>query len=146
MPMKPVALLDVNVLLALLWSHHADHERVVRWHEEWTPKKWAVCPFSEAGFLRLSLNPAFVAGQAPVGTLIEILRRLHSKRGYHRMESVPDPSDARFSSLWEKVRGHRQVTDAVLLCMAIDEDVRLATMDRSIAALADRPDRVVLID
>ncbi|MFM8460093.1 MAG: hypothetical protein ACKOB0_14355, partial [Chthoniobacterales bacterium] len=106
----------------------------------------AVCPFSEAGFLRLSLNPAFVAGQAPVGTLIEILRRLHSKRGYHRMDSVPDPSDARFSSLWEKVRGHRQVTDAVLLCMAIDEDVRLATMDRSIATLADRPDRVVLID
>ncbi|MFM8657523.1 MAG: hypothetical protein ACKOD5_10400, partial [Chthoniobacterales bacterium] len=67
-------------------------------------------------------------------------------RGYHRMDSVPDPSDARFSSLWEKVRGHRQVTDAVLLCMAIDEDVRLATIDRSIAALADRPDRVVLID
>jgi len=144
--MKPVALLDVNVLLALLWSHHADHERVVRWHEEWAPKKWAVCPFSEAGFLRFSLNPAFVAGQAPVGTLLEILRRLHSKRGYHRMDSVPDPSDARFSSLWEKVRGHRQVTDAMLLCMAIDEDVRLATMDRSIAALADRPDRVVLID
>jgi predicted nucleic acid-binding protein len=123
MPMKPVALLDVNVLLALLWSHHADHERVVRWHEEWTPKKWAVCPFSEAGFLRLSLNPAFVAGQAPVGTLIEILRRLCTKRG-----------------------GHRQVTDAMLLCITIEEDTLLATMDRSIAALADRPDRVVLID
>lgn len=144
--MKPVALLDVNVLLALLWSHHADHERVVRWHEDWVPKKWAVCPFGEAGFLRLSLNPAFVAGQAPVGTLIEILRRLRSKRGCQRVDSVPDPSDARFSSLWEKVRGHRQVTDAMLLCMAIEEDIRLVTMDRSIVALADRPDRIVLIE
>jgi toxin-antitoxin system PIN domain toxin len=145
MPMKPVALLDVNVLLAMLWSHHADHARVVRWHEEWIPKKWAICPFSESGFLRLSMNPAFVSGQAPVGTLLEILRRLRSKRGYHRIDRVPDPADAGLADLWSKVRGYRQVTDAMLLSMAVEEDIRLATLDQGLTALADRPDRVILI-
>jgi uncharacterized protein len=145
MPMKPPALLDVNVLLALLWSHHADHDRVVRWHEQWMPKKWAVCPLSEAGFLRISLNPAFVAGRAPVGTLLETLRLLRSKRGYQRLDSVPDPTDARLQPLWEKVRGHRQVTDAFLLGTAIAADIPLATMDRGIPSLADHPDRVILI-
>ncbi len=143
--MKPHALLDVNVLLALLWSHHADHARVVRWHEEWVPKKWAVCPFSEAGFLRISLNPAFVAGPVPADTLLETLRRLRSKRGYQRLDSGPDPADVRFKTLWEKVRSHRQVTDAILLGTAIAADIHLATMDRGIPALADRTDRVILI-
>lgn len=143
--MKPVALLDVNVLLALLWSHHADHARVVRWHEEWAPKKWAVCSFSESGFLRLSLNPAFVAGHAPIGTLLEILRRLREEPGYQRLETVPDPTDQRFSTLWDKVRGYRQVTDAMLLTMAITADIRVATMDKGMSALADQPGRVLVI-
>lgn len=34
----------------------------------------------------------------------------------------------------------------MLLCMATGEDIRLATMDRSTAELADHPGRVVLID
>lgn len=143
--MKPLALLDVNVLLALVWTHHADHARVVRWHEKWIPKKWAVCPFTESGFLRLSLNPAFVAGQAPVDTLLEILRRLRSKRGYQRLDAVPDPTDPHLKPLWTKVRGYRQVTDAMLLGMAIADDIHLATMDKGMSVLADRPDRVIVI-
>jgi uncharacterized protein len=143
--MKQQALLDVNVLLALLWSHHADHARVVRWHEEWMPKKWVLCPFTEAGFLRVSLNPAFAAGSVQTGLLLETLLRLHSKQGYQRVASTPDLGDVRCKILWEKLRGHRQVTDAMLLSIAIAEDIQLATMDQGISALADRPDRVILI-
>ena len=143
--MKQVALLDVNILVALLWSHHADHMRVVHWHQEWLPKKWAVCPISEAGFLRLSLNPAFIAGQATLDTLLEILRRLRSQPGYVRLGDTPDPTDPRFSELWRKVRGYRQVTDAMLLNMAIVADIRVATMDKGMSALADLPERVLVV-
>lgn len=143
--MKPRALLDVNILLALLWSDHADHDRVVRWHSSWMPKKWALCPFTEAGFLRISLNPAFISGRARTTTLLETLRQLRTKSGYCRLDAAPDPADPRFATVWERVQGHRQITDAMLLCLAIAEDVHLVTMDAGLAALADRPDRVIVI-
>lgn len=145
MPMKPLALLDVNVLLALAWSDHADHRRVVRWHSGWAPKEWAVCPFVEAGFLRISLNPAFASGRASAATLLEILRRFQSTPGYRRLDDVPDPADARFAPVWERVQGHRQVTDAMLLCIAIARDVHLVTMDAAMAELGDRRGRVIVV-
>jgi predicted nucleic acid-binding protein len=44
-------LLDVNILVALLDEDHIHHQRATAWFD--TPGlQWAVCPFTEAGFLR----------------------------------------------------------------------------------------------
>lgn len=143
--MKPQALLDVNVLLALVWTDHVDHARVVRWHRDWLPNKWVLCPLSEAGFLRLSLNPAFTAGHAAIEILLETMRRLRSQPGCVRIAGGPDPVDPRFEPIWKKVRGHQQVMDALFLSTAVAADIHLATMDKQIRALSDHDDRVILI-
>lgn len=143
--MKPQALLDINVLLALVWAGHVHHARVVAWHREWMPKKWVLCPLSEAGFLRLSLNRAFVSGQATISILRETLRRLHAQRSCIRIHEVPDPSDPRFDPVWKKVRDHQQVMDAMLLSIAIAANMRLATLDEKMGGLADRDDRIICI-
>jgi predicted nucleic acid-binding protein len=49
-------LLDVNVLVALLDEDHIHHQPVTEWFD--TPGlQWAVCPFTEAGFLRYMTRP-----------------------------------------------------------------------------------------
>lgn len=143
--MKPQALLDINVLQALVWAGHVHHARVVAWHREWMPKKWVLCPLSEAGFLRLSLNRAFVSGEATISILRETLRRLHAQRSCIRIHEVPDPSDPRFDPVWKKVRDHQQVMDAMLLFIAIAANMRLATLDEKMGGLADRDDRIICI-
>ncbi|HAB15647.1 MAG TPA: VapC toxin family PIN domain ribonuclease, partial [Verrucomicrobiales bacterium] len=46
-------LLDTNVLIALLWPSHAQHERAVKWFTRHRAKGWATCPLTETGFVRI---------------------------------------------------------------------------------------------
>lgn len=142
--MRPHALLDVNALLALVWADHADHSRMVRWHRQWQ-HRWALCVLTESAFLRLSLNPAFTAGYAPVDVLLETLRSLRSQPGCEVVDRIPDITARKYAAIWKNVRGHQQVMDAMLVCTAVAADMRLATMDQTISDLADRKDRVILI-
>ena len=47
-------LLDVNVLIAVIWTTHADHLKADGWVRN---KQLTTCPISEAGFLRTSTHP-----------------------------------------------------------------------------------------
>jgi predicted nucleic acid-binding protein len=47
-------LLDVNVLMAALWTTHAQHAVTDAWLKG---KQVALCPISEMGFLRVSTHP-----------------------------------------------------------------------------------------
>jgi toxin-antitoxin system PIN domain toxin len=51
------ALLDVNVLLALPDSDHADHERAGEWLDAEVEAGWASCPVTEHGFVRIISQP-----------------------------------------------------------------------------------------
>ncbi|MCW5982523.1 MAG: hypothetical protein KIT09_30835 [Bryobacteraceae bacterium] len=55
-----VALLDVNVLLALAWPHHVHHRAAREWFAAHRSQGWATCPFTQAAFVRLSSQPAAV--------------------------------------------------------------------------------------
>src|SRR5438477_321182 len=52
-------LLDVNVLLALMWPAHESHMAVHTWFGRKPKRNWATCPLTQAGFVRISSNPAF---------------------------------------------------------------------------------------
>jgi hypothetical protein len=76
----PRYLLDVNVFLALLSENHMHHQLVTKWFN--TPGlQWAICPFTEAGFLRNATAPR--AGQITMSEATAILARITQEPGYH---------------------------------------------------------------
>ena len=53
------ALLDVNVIIALLDSGHVLHPFACRWLERNLNQGWATCPLTQAGVARIMAQPAY---------------------------------------------------------------------------------------
>jgi toxin-antitoxin system PIN domain toxin len=127
-------LLDVNVLLALLFEDHAGHARVTEWLN--TPGlEWAICPFVEAGFLRTATAPR--PGQIPMREATALLARIAETPSYHYMP-ITAGWQTLCSPFFPRLYGHKQVTDAYLLGLAVQEGLALVTMDRGIVHLAGK--------
>jgi toxin-antitoxin system PIN domain toxin len=128
------ALFDVNFLVALAWPNHSMHALAVRYFRETRDHLFATCPITEAGFVRISLNPQIVAETKSCAAALEILQRFRALPG-HRF--WPDDLDlAAALSLFPLLSGHRQVTDAYLLALADSKGGRLVTFDRAILTMA----------
>lgn len=141
-----VPLLDVNLLIALAWPNHSFHAEAIRWFREHRGTGFATCPITEAGFVRISMNPRAVSESKSSTTVLDILRRFRSLPG-HRFWTDDLDLDATLSR-FALLTGHRQVTDAYLLALAVSKGGCLATFDRSIAAIApeDLEGSILLID
>lgn len=59
------ALLDLNVLTALLWPAHEHHEVAHRWFADGIEASWATCSLTQIGFVRILSNPAFSRDALP---------------------------------------------------------------------------------
>jgi hypothetical protein len=59
------ALLDVNVLLALLDSDHIDHVRARDWLDAEIGTGWASLPITENGFVRIISQPCYPSPVSP---------------------------------------------------------------------------------
>ncbi|PYQ21007.1 MAG: VapC toxin family PIN domain ribonuclease [Acidobacteria bacterium] len=129
------ALLDVNVLIALLWPAHEHHEAAHRWFAARGRAGWATCPLTEMAFVRIVSNPAFSTDSlAPVEALSLLARNL----SHAAHEFWPDDLglvDALGSSA-PRLQGHRQLTDAYLLGLASRRRGALASFDAGLRALA----------
>lgn len=55
------ALLDINVLLALLDADHLDHQRAQEWISEEIQHGWASCALTQNGFVRIISQPKYPA-------------------------------------------------------------------------------------
>ena len=128
------ALLDVNVLLALLDSDHVDHGRAHDWLDAEIEAGWASCPITENGFVRIISQPRYPSPVAPAEA-IAVLSRACSG-GHHEFWSC-DVSvlDARIVDS-SRLHGPRQVTDAYLLALATAHDGRFVTFDRTLSLTA----------
>ena len=125
-------LLDVNVFLALLAENHIHHQLVTAWFN--TPDlQWAICPVTEAGFLRNATAPR--PGSITVSEATAVLARMTQAPGYHYL-----PIDADWQTLtspfFSRLYGTKQVTDAYLLGLAVRDGLVLVTMDKAILHLA----------
>ena len=97
----------------------------------------AICPLTEAGYIRLATNPAVRIGSGSFATCDRMCLRdlpgdfLATVIGRSRIAglSLTAPFAAR-------IFGHQQVTDAYLLGLAIKENGVLVTFDRGIRYLA----------
>ena len=128
-------LLDVNVLVALVEPGHEHHKRVQQWFSSSGKAALGLCPLTEAGFVRVTTNPAFRPGPRPMEQTIAVLQLLkgHPQYWYWEIKESWVNLTAPFAG---RVMGHQQVTDAYLLGLAIKENGVLVTFDRGIKYLA----------
>lgn len=128
-----IRLPDVNLLLALAWRHHVHHETAHRWLHDLRPEKWASCPLTQNGFVRISSNPSFIPDAVSPLEAAEVLGKFMSHPEHVFVpEDLPLPSE-HFNSMF--VTGHRQVSDAYLLSLCIEKKIRLSTLDTGIKSL-----------
>ena len=124
------ALLDVNVLLALLDADHADHRRARGWLEADIAQGWASCPITQNGFVRIISQPRYPSPISPAAAIDRLARATHSE--HHELwpcdVSVLDPRHVHGGLLY----GARQITDVYLLALAVEHRGRFVTFDRSV--------------
>jgi toxin-antitoxin system PIN domain toxin len=129
---KATYLLDVNVLVALLTENHVHHKIVTAWFNA-PGLKWAICAFTEAGFLRNAT--AARPGQISIREATAVLVRIAQVPGYHYLPITLDWQTLS-RSFFPRLYGAKQVTDAYLLGLAVQSHLVLVTMDRAILHLA----------
>jgi len=124
------ALLDVNVLIALLDSDHALHARASDWFGRSARSGWASCPITQNGCVRIMAHSGY-PNRLPIASIVERLRA--ATRSAEHVFWPDDVSlleakvaDARY------IHGPRQLTDVYLLALAVRRGGRLATFDGSV--------------
>lgn len=130
-----VSLLDVNVLLALAWPNHIHHLAAHQWFARNYAAGWATCPLTQLGFVRLAMQPAVVKIPILFGDVMEALARMTAHDAHTFWPLAGGLAGVR-EEIRARIVGHHQLTDAVLLDLAIRHQGRLATIDRRILALA----------
>lgn len=140
------ALLDINVLLALLDADHADHQRAREWISGEIQHGWASCALTQNGFVRIISQPRYPSPISPFEA-IERLRRATSTEHHEFWPcSISLLEERRIAS--SHVHGPRQVTDVYLLALAVEQSGRFVTFDRSIplsAAPGAKPEHLVIV-
>lgn len=145
--MSRVALLDVNVLIALFDVQHIHHQVAHDWFAEQRPDGWATCPLTENGFVRIVSHPGSRYLDATVPMLVGLLRKFCSGSHHHFWADTPSLRDERLFDP-RSVGGSRKVTDAYLLALAVKHGGCLATFDRGIpldAVTGARPANLAVI-
>jgi toxin-antitoxin system PIN domain toxin len=130
-----IALLDVNVLIALFDPAHVHHEAAHAWFGDNRKYRWATCPLTENAFARVLSNPSYPGEPTTVEDAISRLRTFCAERDHvFWPDSISIGERARFR--WNHVQGHRQLSDLYLLALATSNQGRLATFDSTIALKA----------
>jgi toxin-antitoxin system PIN domain toxin len=127
-------LLDANALIALGWPAHEHHARMLNWFKAHARQGWATTALTQAAFVRIISQPAFSGRAISVGEIAEALLR-NTAHPKHRLLPLDFGIEQVLGCCTGGVRGHRQVTDAWLLTLAIRNAVRLITFDNGVAQL-----------
>lgn len=124
------ALLDINVLLALLDSDHVDHLRAREWISAEIAHGWASCAITQNGFVRIVSQSRYPSPVSPGQALDRLARATDTE--HHEFWpcsiSLIDERIVDRSRLYDP----RQVTDVYLLALAATNGGRFVTFDRSI--------------
>jgi toxin-antitoxin system PIN domain toxin len=119
------ALLDSNVLIALVVTEHVHHDAAAEWLSAFDAG-FATCPITQGSLVRFLLR----AGQSAAAALDVVSAIEKSSR--HEFWSA---SVSFVGVEIGGVVGHRQVTDAYLARLARHHEGQLATLDSGLAHL-----------
>lgn len=129
--MARVALLDVNVIVALFDGEHVHHDIAHDWFDEARHHGWATTPIVENGVLRVLSNRAYHSAALSPTTLRAHLRRFCADTAHvfwpDEVSLLDDDVLAPKATLT-----HRQLTDVYLLALAVQRQGTLVTFDASI--------------
>ncbi len=129
--MTRVALLDVNVLVALFDRDHVHHDPAHDWFAANRASGWATCPLTENGLVRILSNGSYSGFHEAPGGIVERLVALCGSGEHVFWGDEVSLRDRRLFKSPVTVT-HRQVTDVYLLGLARHKGGRLATFDRGI--------------
>jgi uncharacterized protein len=140
------ALLDVNVLIALHDKDHINHSQASHWFQKEAQHGWASCPITQNGFLRIMSQSGY-ANPLPIAMLSIVLVR-STQSPLHQF--WPDSISALDEQLFaiSSLSSHRQLTDAYLLALAINNNGRFVTLDQTVASASVKSfsaDRLLVI-
>lgn len=129
-----VALLDVNVLIALLDAGHLHHDTATRWLGEHLDQGWASCPLTQNGCIRMLSQTAY-PNRAPAA---EVAARLSEATRHPAHHFWPDAVSLLSPGLmdWSKLLSGRHVTDAYLLALAVENRGTFVTLDQGVPLAA----------
>jgi len=125
------ALLDVNVLVALLDRGHLHHGLASAWLQAEGDRGWASCPLTQNGCIRILSQPAYPNRQ-PAAQVAERLARAATEPHHAFWPDTLSLLDRQHVN-WRHVLGPRQVTDVYLLALAVTHGGRFVTLDRAIS-------------
>jgi toxin-antitoxin system PIN domain toxin len=130
------ALLDVNVLIALLDSDHASHGVAMGWFAAHAGEGWASCPITQNGCVRIMSNASYPNALPVRGVMSHLAdaceQDVHEfwpdRLSLLDLEAI-DPT---------RIHGPRQLTDIYLLALAVAYEARFVTFDAKIPLAAVR--------
>ncbi len=130
-----VWLLDANLLIALTQAAHVHHGEAHGWFGAQPHRRWASCAITQLAFLRLTSNPKVTGCETTPAEALQALAAMVGNEAHEYWSEAPEP--AGLATLQHPALvGHRQVTDAYLLGLAVERRQRLATLDRGLLSFA----------
>jgi len=125
-----IALLDINMLIALFDGAHVHHKVAHAWLAKNRLRGWATCPITQNGCIRVMSQPNY-PGSLP---LAEVVRRLSRAISAPEHTFWPDTISLCDSAYFEPtcVLTPKMLTDVYLLGLAVERSGRLVTFDRTV--------------
>jgi toxin-antitoxin system PIN domain toxin len=128
------ALLDVNVLIALLDAGNLHHRRATDWLVASGRAGWASCPLTQNGCIRILSQPGYPNPQPAAQVAVRLAEAAADPSHAFWPDSISLLEDGRLN--WSRMLGPRQVTDAYLLSLAVENGGRFVTFDRGVPVVA----------
>jgi len=129
-----LALLDVNVLIALFDVEHTAHLRAQQWLRDNLDSGWATCPITQNGMIRIMSQPSYPRATSTEDMTLRL--RTAAADPSHRFLSdsisLTDERHVRSESLLTAAT----TTDIYLLALAVANNARLVTFDRNVSLRA----------
>ncbi|MFU8928307.1 TA system VapC family ribonuclease toxin [Acinetobacter puyangensis] len=123
------ALLDVNVLIAIFDTDHIYHSHAIAWCEQNLHHGWASCPITQNGCIRIMSQPSYPNGAFPI---LDVKNRLLTATSHFSHQFWSDNLSLSDDSIfnWNHIQGHRQLTDAYLLALAVSHSGCFVSFDK----------------
>jgi toxin-antitoxin system PIN domain toxin len=130
-----IALLDVNILVALFDDAHVHHQIAHDWFADNRESGWASCPLTENGMLRFLSSPVRADLRVPIPELVDLLNQFRENTDHRFWADDISFRDGQVFNV-RSFRGHKQLTDVYLLGLAVKHGGRFVTFDGGVPLAA----------